>query len=73
MADNANQTGIAVLLNLVQAVYTLNQTVAKVFPQTIGTATTATGGSETLPSNPVGFLSLVNPVTGGTVKVPYYT
>jgi hypothetical protein len=34
------------------------------------TATTATGGSETLPSNPVGFLE-VN-IGGTTRKIPYY-
>ena len=58
--------------NAVIALNTLNQTVAKVFPQAIGTATTATGGSATLPANPVGFLTITNPATGTTVKVPYY-
>lgn len=74
MSDNQqNQTAIATLLNLVQAVNNLTQTVGKVFPQSIGTSGTATGGAATLPTNPVGFLDLINPATGATVKVPYYT
>ena len=44
-----------------------------VFPQAIGTSATATGGAATLPAQPVGFLDDVNPATGATVKVPYYT
>lgn len=43
-----------------------------VFPQTLGTATTATAGTETLPAAPAGFLTVVNPVTGASVKIPYY-
>ena len=58
--------------NAVISLNTLNQTIAKVFPQTIGTSTTATGGSATLPANPVGFITVVNPTTGATIKVPYY-
>ena len=58
--------------NAVISLNTLNQTIAKVFPQTIGTSTTATGGSATLPANPVGFIAVVNPTTGATIKVPYY-
>ena len=58
--------------NAVVSLNTLNQTIAKVFPQTIGTSTTATGGSATLPANPVGFITVVNPTTGATIKVPYY-
>ena len=58
--------------NAVISLNTLNQTIAKVFPQTIGTSATATGGAATLPGNPVGFLDVVNPITGATVKIPYY-
>ena len=64
---------ITTLKNLVISANTINQTIAKVFPQAIGTATSATGGSATLPSNPVGFLDVVNPATGATVKIPYYS
>jgi hypothetical protein len=63
---------IALLNNLLVQVGSINQTIGKVFPQTIGTATTATGGAATLPANPVGFLTVVNPATGATVKIPYY-
>ena len=35
------------------------------------TASTATAGSATLPSNPVGFVQLTL-TTGAVVKVPYY-
>lgn len=70
---NPNTTAVSTLLNLVQAVNALNQTMNRVFPQTIGVASSATGGAATLPANPVGFLSLVNPVTGDTVEVPYYS
>lgn len=40
-------------------------------PQTIGTSSSATGGTATLPGNPVGFLVMSLP-GGATVKVPYY-
>lgn len=63
---------ITVLKQLCISANTINQTIAKVFPQAIGTANTATGGAQTLPANPAGFLSVVNPATGSTVKVPYY-
>ena len=63
---------ITTLNNLVRSANNINQTIAKVFPQAIGTATTATGGAATLPANPVGFLDVVNPETGTSVKIPYY-
>lgn len=58
--------------NLVTAVTNIGTTLAKSFPQVVGNSTTATGGSATLPGNPVGFMEVVNPTTGTTVKVPYY-
>ncbi len=64
---------ITILKSLVISANTINQTIAKVFPQTIGTSATATGGAATLPGNPVGFLDVTNPATGATVKVPYYS
>lgn len=63
---------VTALKQLVISANTINQTIAKVFPQAIGTVTTATGGSATLPSQPVGFLDVINPATGATVKIPYY-
>lgn len=36
-----------------------------------GTSASATGGSATLPANPVGFVSMTLP-NGQSVKVPYY-
>jgi len=58
---------------LILSINNLNQTVKAITPQVIGTATSATGGAATLPANPVGFLSITNPVTGTTVHVPYYS
>lgn len=55
-----------------QAIAVVGTQVGKVFPQSIGTSTTATAGSATLPANPVGFLDVVNPATGVTVRVPFY-
>lgn len=48
------------------------QTLENVFPQALGTASSATGGAATLPANPVGFLTVVNPTDGSTVLIPYY-
>lgn len=63
---------ITAVKNLVISANTINQTIAKVFPQTLGTTTSATAGTHTLPANPAGFISVVNPVTGATVQVPFY-
>jgi hypothetical protein len=52
---------------------TIQQAIIKMFPQLLGTATTAVAGSATLPAAPVGFLTVTNPVTGTTVKIPYYS
>lgn len=62
----------ATLLRAVIAINGLQTILEKVFPQTNGTATTATGGAATLPANPVGFLTVIEPSTGVTVKIPYY-
>lgn len=75
--DRVKVDGINDLLtasqNITKAINGLNQTIAAVFPQTSGTSSSATGGAATLPANPVGFLTVVNPVTGSTVKIPYYS
>lgn len=54
------------------AIGLLNQTLTKVFPNAATVATSATSGSATLPSAPAGFLNVLDPATGSTVKVPYY-
>jgi hypothetical protein len=57
--------------NLVISVGSVNKTLATVFPQTTGTAGSATSGAATLPGNPVGFLTVTLP-NGTAAKVPYY-
>ena len=54
------------------AIGLLNQTLTRVFPNALTTATTATGGAATLPANPVGFINVVDPASGNTVKIPFY-
>lgn len=49
----------------------LIKAVLQVFPNITGTSSTATGGAATLPSNPVGFISVTLP-NGTSVKIPYY-
>lgn len=63
---------VTTLKNLVVSANTINQTIAKVFPQTSATSATAIAGAATLPANPVGFLVVLNPATGTSVKIPYY-
>lgn len=63
---------ISTLQNGVRAMYDLVTALGNIFPQTTGTSTTATGGSATLPANPVGFITVTIPSTGQSVKVPYY-
>lgn len=78
MADGSSVIGSASLDNLAtngkllnQNISLLIQTLRAIFPQaTETTATTATGGSATLPANPAGFLNVT--INGTPVKVPYY-
>lgn len=56
---------------VVNAIRAAVQVLTKSFPQTVGTATTATGGAATLPGNPVGFLVVTLP-NGTSAKIPYY-
>lgn len=43
------------------------------FPQLTGTASSATGGASiNLPTHAVGYITIINPATGGTVLLPYY-
>lgn len=57
--------------NLIRSVGAIGSTLSKSFPQLTGTATTATGGSATLPSAPVGFIVITLP-SGASAKLPYY-
>ena len=76
MADLGGlQTLVSTLQNVVQNLASLTKQIATstsaIFPQTQGTATTASAGSASLPSAPVGFIEIRLP-DGTTAKVPYY-
>lgn len=67
------------LADLLTAIQSLNQnlsqviqTLQTVLPNIQANATTATSGVRTLPGNPAGFLVVTNPVTGNSIRVPYY-
>lgn len=64
---------VTALKQMCQSANTVNQTLARVFPQSISTSATAVAGAATLPANPVGFLVVNDPITGVAVKIPYYT
>ena len=65
-------TLVTAVKNGVQAISGIQTAIGKIFPQATGTATTATGGSATLPSAPVGFIQVFIPSLNATVKIPYY-
>jgi hypothetical protein len=69
-SNNQLQLLIAAAQTNGQAINGLNKTLKNVFPQQGTTSTTATAGSATLPSNPVGFLDVV--IGGTSFKFPYY-
>lgn len=62
--NTTQKSGVNYLGQLVIAIKSM-------FPQTVGTSGSATGGAATLPANPVGFLDVTLP-DGTTAKVPYY-
>lgn len=62
-----------VLTQMAQGQQQLITVVQKIFPQTMGVSTTATGGSVSLPASAVGYLEVLNPVSGTVVKIPYYS
>lgn len=74
MLEESQTTGLtsdAIQLQLVQAVNRLNQTLNAIFPGAAASIShTATGGADTLPANPAGFL-LLN-IAGVAYKVPLY-
>lgn len=70
MSINPDQV-LAKLQAIAESLATTAKVQANAFPQQAGTATSATGGSASLPANPVGFLTVTLP-NGTSVKVPYY-
>lgn len=70
--QDPNTNAINSLNQITLAIAQLTKTVNAVFPQTIGTSLTAHSGSVT-PTNYVGYLSVINPATGTTVKIGYYS
>lgn len=74
MADNDPSSGgvISVLQNGVRALNGILTALGNIFPQTTGTATTATGGAITPPANVVGYLTVTLP-NGTSAKVPYFS
>lgn len=69
MADSLSDV-LSAMNNMNVLLGRLIQAIEKAFPSVV-TATTATGGSATLPANPAGFVSYT--LSNGTVvKLPYY-
>lgn len=71
-ANQQLQLLITTLQAQVQATNKGNTILSSTFPQQGGTASSATGGSATLPANPVGFLVVTLP-NGTSAKIPYYS
>lgn len=63
---------LAAVQNAVVAINNLSKTMQGVLPYVQSTSTSATAGSASLPGSPAGFLVSTNPVTGATIKIPYY-
>jgi hypothetical protein len=71
MESDPNQNAINALNQISLQIAQLTKTISQVFPQSISVSMTAVSGSVT-PTNYIGYLSVFNPLTGGTVKVGYY-
>jgi hypothetical protein len=71
MAEQDSSGILAQLRNGVQAINRLAQNLSSAFPVITGTSSSATGGSATLPANPVGFITVTLP-NGTSARVPYY-
>ncbi len=71
MESNNSFSILSVLQQGVQALSGIRTALGTIFPQTTGTATSATGGSATLPANPVGFIVVTLP-NGTSAKIAYY-
>ena len=71
--DGAGVSNLAIQLlrTIAQQISALTAAVTTVFPQQTGTAPTATGGSETLPGAPAGFIVVTLP-SGAIAKIPFY-
>lgn len=60
------------LLEMLQALQQINQTLGRVFPQSTGTTTSATAGAASaLPATPAGYLTITLP-NGQPAKIAYY-
>ena len=70
--DQGSADLASVLRNGVKVLSGILQALQQIFPSAIGTSTSATGGSATLPGNPVGFIEVKDPATGNVLKVPFY-
>lgn len=66
-----NSNAINSLNQVVLAIAQLTKVMNTVFPTAIGTSGTATAGT-VVPTDFVGYLSVINPATGTTIKIPYY-
>lgn len=65
------QTLVATMQNLVIAMQTMNQTLAKILPQITGSSTSATAGSNgDVPAQVSGYLDVL--VSNEPKKIPYY-
>jgi len=70
--QNPTQSVVNALNQISLAIGSQTKVIDTVFPTVIGTSLSAVSGSIT-PTNYVGFLSVMNPATGQTVKIGYYT
>lgn len=69
--DQGSADLASVQRNGVRALNQILTVLGNIFPAISGTASSATAGSATLPSNPVGFIVVTLP-NGTSAKVPYY-
>ena len=72
MTDNPNQNAINALNQISLAIAAQTKVVNSVFPQAIGVSTSGIQSGAIAPLNYSGYLSVVNPVTGHTIKLGYY-
>lgn len=71
MTDNPNQNAVNALNQISLAIASQTKVINTVFPTAIATSLSATSGA-IIPTNYKGFLTIANPIGGGTIKVPFY-
>ena len=71
MTDNPTQNVVNALNQISLALASQTKVIDTVFPTTVSTSSSATSGAIAA-HNYVGYLVVANPLTGGTVKIPYY-